>query len=871
MLEDWLVHEVLVREQLPERVQECAFDYCRRKSIEPPGPERLKRIIVNAVNRQESNFCERFFQQLSPAAVKGMEALLQTSDESETTRTAWQNLKTEPGKPGLESIKETATRLNLARKIDLPYDVFKSVQPQVLEKYAKKAAVEEPYELRRHAQPLKSTLLAIFLHQRIEKLTDHLVDLLVETVHKMKKRAETKIEISLGDALQKAPQKFAKLYLMAKAAVTKPQGVVSEVIYPAAPEKWLIALIQEVEGKGSGYRGKVRKALHRSYQAHYRRMLPELLNNLEFQCANNQCQPVMQALDVIKSHFERKGSVFPKGISAPLAGIVPADWRPLVIEDDSESPKINRTAYEICMLKTLRDRLRCREIWVVGSRRYRNPEEDLPQDFEAKRETYYSELGIPLDAKAYTQALRDEMNLSLKTFNNGFPANPKVKIVPKRDGFRLSISPSEALPDPENIVLLKHEIVRRWSGTSLLDILKETDLRVNFTQCLRSGTEQSHMDKATLQRRLLLSLFGLGTNAGIKSMESKPLDDYKELLYVRRRYLSIEGLRQAIACVVNATLGVRQPQIWGESTTACASDSKQFGAWDENLLTEWHVRYGGRGVMVYWHVEKNAVCIYSQFKRVSSSEVGAMINGVLRHCTEMAVDRQYVDSHGQSTIAFAFCRLLGFELMPRLKAIDKQKLYRPEIGLSFSNLEKIMASKAINWELVEEQLDTIVKHAVALKIGMTDAESLLRRFTRNNAQHPAYKAFAELGKAIKTIFLCRYLASEELRREIHAGLNVVETWNGTNNFVFFGKSGELSTNRQEDQEIGLLCLHLLQSSLVFINTLMIQRIFQEPGWAERMTERDLAALSPLQTQHINKYGRFEVDLAKRISFDFPGS
>ena len=41
-----------------------------------------------------------------------------------------------------------------------------------------------------------------------------------------------------------------------------------------------------------------------------------------------------------------------------------------------------------------------------------------------------------------------------------------------------------------------------------------------------------------------------------------------------------------------------------------------------------------------------------------------MIEGVLRHCTEMDVDRHYVDSHGQSEVAFAFCQLLGFELLP---------------------------------------------------------------------------------------------------------------------------------------------------------------------------------------------------------------
>jgi hypothetical protein len=99
-------------------------------------------------------------------------------------------------------------------------------------------------------------------------------------------------------------------------------------------------------------------------------------------------------------------------------------------------------------------------------------------------------------------------------------------------------------------------------------------------------------------------------------------------------------------------------------------------------------------------------------------------------------------------------------------------------------------------------------------------ELILRRFTRNNAQHPAYKAFTELGKAIKTIYLCRYLASEELRREIHEGLNVVKSWNSTNEFIFIGKNSELIGNKRENQEMSLLCLHLLHASLVYVNTLM---------------------------------------------------
>jgi TnpA family transposase len=53
-----------------------------------------------------------------------------------------------------------------------------------------------------------------------------------------------------------------------------------------------------------------------------------------------------------------------------------------------------------------------------------------------------------------------------------------------------------------------------------------------------------------------------------------------------------------------------------------------------------------------------------------------MIEGVLRHCASMEVEKNYVDSHGQSEVAFAFTHLLGFQLMPRLSRIKTQKLYR---------------------------------------------------------------------------------------------------------------------------------------------------------------------------------------------------
>jgi TnpA family transposase len=315
--------------------------------------------------------------------------------------------------------------------------------------------------------------------------------------------------------------------------------------------------------------------------------------------------------------------------------------------------------------------------------------------------------------------------------------------------------------------------------------------------------------------------------------------------------------------VVNATLAARQPQIWGEGTTACASDSKHFGAFDQNLMTEWHVRYGGRGVMIYWHVERGSVCIHSRLRRCSSSEVAAMIEGVLRHDTEMEVEQQYVDSHGQSEVAFAFCRLLGFQLLPRLKAIAAQRLYLPEPGgaSAYPNLAPI------DWDLIARQYDEMVRYATAMAERTADPETILRRFTRGNVQHPTYRGLAELGKATKTVFLCRYLGEAALRREIHEGLNVVETWNSANDFIFFGKGGEVASNRLEDQEVSVHALHLLQSCLVYVNTLMLQRVLAEPAWMARMMPADLRALTPLVWGHVSPYGAFDLDMKQRLDLD----
>jgi len=95
----------------------------------------------------------------------------------------------------------------------------------------------------------------------------------------------------------------------------------------------------------------------------------------------------------------------------------------------------------------------------------------------------------------------------------------------------------------------------------------------------------------------------------------------------------------------------------------------------------------------------------------------------------------------------------------------------------------------------------------------------------------------------------------------------VENWNSANSFIFYGHAGEIVTNQRDDAEVSMLCLHLLQICLVYINTLMIQRVLAAPDWTERLTVEDRRALTPLIYGNVNPYGLIRLDLTQRLALD----
>ena len=609
-LVEWLASEVLAEQRQEEALIASFYTRCKEQLIDPPTPDRVRRLVHTAIHRFDERLCASIMLQLSLETRTQLDALLTvgvpeareetlsadlgalleegTAEASPETalprpQSALHALKQDVGPLSLERVLQEIAKLERIHRLGLPADLFDHVSAKTVDSYRNRIAVEDLQEVRRHPDPIRYTLLAAYCWRRRQEIVDTLVQLLLDVAHHLSTKAERRVEKAFVKDIKKVSGKTNLLFRLAEAAVDKPDGTVREVVFPVVSEQTLRDLVKEYKAGGSGYQQQVQKAMRGPYSKHYRRMIPVILKHLAF-CSNNEVhQPIIQALDLLKKYVDvpLTRPHFGSSETVPLDEIVPASWLKAVVTRD-KTEQVSRVNYELCVLHTLREKVRSKEVWVQHAGRFRDPHDDLPKDFVSKRTTYYDALHLSTSPDAFIQRLQTEMTTALEQLNQNIPDNPYVRLLSKSGGW-ISLSPLPPQPQPQHLRLLKGELGTRWPMIELLDILKETDLRVRFTDRFHTLTLRENLDRATIQKRLLLGLYGLGTNIGLKRVcAGDQSENYRDVLYACHRFLTKDALRAAIADVANAIFRVRRPDIWGEGTTACASDSKKYAAWDQN-------------------------------------------------------------------------------------------------------------------------------------------------------------------------------------------------------------------------------------------------------------------------------------------------
>jgi hypothetical protein len=220
-----------------ERLISWFFD----RKVECPDEDDLARLAANARRLFEEHVLDAIGGLLSEAQKARLDESLSDADPV----TGFTGLKADPGKANLENILTAAKRLEFLRSLSLPAGLLPDGGDAVSRSFRRRVANETPWRMRQHPAGRRHALYALFLAHREREITDGLIDLLIETVHRISSQAKHTVVKRIAKEVEKVEGKERILVRIAEAVSADPDGKVRDVVFPVASLDTLSAIISE--------------------------------------------------------------------------------------------------------------------------------------------------------------------------------------------------------------------------------------------------------------------------------------------------------------------------------------------------------------------------------------------------------------------------------------------------------------------------------------------------------------------------------------------------------------------------------------------------------------------------------------------------
>ena len=278
----WLAAEICPSEMSRDRLRAALLARCRQEKIEPPTPGQIERLLGAAEAMFERQFTTTMVERLPAAAIAKLEELIVTDDGDDPDggsvggkRAFLQELKEDPGPLTLETLLAEITKLERVKAIGLPDALFEGVSEKIVAGWRARAMKMYPSDFAAAVDRVRITLLAALCHVRKTEMTDGLVELLIQLIHKISVRAERKVESEINAEFRRVPGKSGILVKLAEPALALPEEIVRKAIYPVVGTRTLADIIAEAKANQKAFNTRVRMKLRGSYSHHYRRGLPK--------------------------------------------------------------------------------------------------------------------------------------------------------------------------------------------------------------------------------------------------------------------------------------------------------------------------------------------------------------------------------------------------------------------------------------------------------------------------------------------------------------------------------------------------------------------------------------------------------------------
>jgi TnpA family transposase len=848
-LGEWLVDRALEHDR-PSLLFRVACEHLHAVKIIRPGVTRLERMVATARQRAQRETLQRLASLLMEASRTRLDRLLVPDGTTGRTPLTWLRQGATANSPA--AILTTLEKLAWLRGWGVDRWDLSSLTPNRVKFLAQLGRRTTNQALQRAPEERRYPILLAFLHQSLIDLTDEALDVFDGCLAETAARAGRELDEFRKAAAQTTHDKLRLFRDLGRLVLdaTVSDAELRTTIYRRIPPARLHAAVKGCEELIRPLDDSAFEFLERRY-SYLRQFAPAFLEAFAFRSPLAH-DPLLEAIDVLRHLNADHRRTVPE--EAPL-DFVPRKWQSHVLDSDG---RIDRHAYEWCVLWELRGALRAGNLWIDHSRRYANPETYLiPRErWPSLRPEVCQQLQLPTAGETRLDARAAELEALLGHVDQMLARNARVRI----EAGELIVSPLEAEERPASAVALEQHLDQRLPQVDLSELLIEVDRWTRFSQHLTHAGGSAPRSPDVL-RHLYAAILAQGCNIGLTKMaQIADLSDDR-LAWCTTWYLREDTLKAAVAAIVNFQYHQPLSHRWGGGTLS-SSDGQRFPVTGKVRNATALPRYFGygRGVTFYTWTSDQFSQYGTKVIPATVRDATDVLDELLDNETELPIVEHTTDTAGYTELVFALFDLLGLQFAPRIRDLGDQHLYRVDRTHTYRHLGPRLKG-TIQRDRILRRWDDLLRVAGSLKLGWVTASLFISKLQAYPRQNSLTRALQEYGRLIKTIFILHYLQSEEYRRRINAQLNKGEALHALRRFLFFANEGKVRRKDAEEQLNQASCLNLMTNAVVAWNTIdMMAALDALTAEGYAVEGDDLVHLSPARYEHINPYGKYRFEL-----------
>jgi TnpA family transposase len=843
-------------EDLPDIIN-VVLEQLVRQRFELPAFSVLQRAAQHAralANREyQSLVCDR----LDAAARERLATMLTRVDDE--TKSPWHRLKGEPKQPTAQNNREFLDHLAWLKEQAIGSVIFRDIPDVKLKQFAAEARSLDVASMNDLTETKRLTLAATLVFAQTGRALDDVADMYVRLVQRLHNQARNALLKYQAEHVERTDSLVATLNGVTLAYRTEGTAeqrlsAIGELIEPDADR-----ILEECEAHQATAGRNYLPFLAR-YYSHQRGALFSFLESVNLLSTSSD-RSMTDAIAFLITHRKSRLDRLPikdEALSLDLS-FVGEPWWPLVAPDtkSKEEPMhVSRRWFEICAITEVMRELKSGDLCIPGSDRYSDFREQFVSEEECLQglASYAERSGVPTEPKAFVAALQGKLEAAAQKADRGFPENEYLRI----EKGEAILKRLRRNPDPAGLRSFERLLKERMTPAGILDVLADTEQWLNWTRHFGpiSGNDSKLANPA---ERYLVTTFCYGFDFG-PTQTSRSIRglDRRQVAFVNQRHVTEDKLNEAITRVINGYNQFPLPKIWGLGKHASADGTK----WDlhaQNLMSEYHLRYGGYGGIGYYMVSDMYIALFSRFTTCGSWEGHNILDYLVENESDVRPDTIHADTQGQSAAIFGLAHLLGIQLQPRIRNWKGLHFYRSRPDLQFKHID-LLFSKTIDWNLIETMLPEMLRVAVSIGAGRIKPSTILRRLATYSRKSKLYFAFRELGHAVRTGFLLDFLSDIELRRLIQAATNKSERFNQFLQWVAFGGGALAAEGVRDEQRKFIKYTHLVANLLIFHNVVTMSKALERlVAEGYELDAELIACFSPYLTGHLNRFGRYTLN------------